>query len=206
MHVRDLLQDVEPCSDRIQDAANEQQEKARTRQRRVKHGQKPYDTPSEQQIQKRGGPPRTKDPERFDRHADERGRPDDAEQDEPSVVREGDQAERRVRSGDEQVDSAVVHDLEDALGAFVRERMVQRRGEVFEQHGYAEDDRGCKMRPSAVRHCGHDHDGNGGDGEQRADAVRDRVGDFLAQTVLTHRARRADGCSVAFASHVGILA
>ncbi len=122
------------------------------------------------------------------------------------MVREGDQAERRVRSGDEQVDGAVVHDLEDAFGAFVRERMVQRRGEVFEQHGYAEDDRGCEMRPSAVRHCGHDHDGDGGDGEQRADAVRDRVGDFLAQTVLTHRARRADGCSVAFASHVGILA
>ncbi len=42
--------------------------------------------------------------------------------------------------------------------------------------------------------------------EQRADAVRDRVGDFLAQTVLTHRTRRANGCSVVFASHVGILA
>lgn len=119
------------------------------------------------------------------------------------MVREGDQAERRVRSGDEQVDGAVVHNLEDALGAFVRERMVQRRGEVFEQHGYAEGDRGCEKRPSAVRYGGHDHDGDGG---QRAEAVRDRVGDFLAQTVLTRRTRRADGCSVAFASHVGILA
>ena len=111
-----------------------------------------------------------------------------------------DQTVRRVGSGDEHVDAAVVEDLEDVLDALLREAVVERRGGVLE-HQCDAVHQSARDRPAVVALAGvHQQDRQRRDRESDSQPVDDAVGDLLAQRVgaalrRAHlRGRGADVC------------
>ena len=80
----------------------------------------------------------------------------------------------------------MVQHLEHAFRLVDGQRVIQRGHGVFEQHGKRVHQRGEQQDAAAVVYRLHHKDGNGGNGQKRADAVRDGVGYLLAQRVLAH--------------------
>ena len=73
----------------------------------------------------------------------------------------------------------MVEHLEHTLGAIHRDSVVQRRHEVFHQHGDGVDERRRQLHAAACAHRDHHENGNRRDGEQRTDTVRHRVGFYV---------------------------
>ena len=97
-----------------------------------------------------------------------------------------DQAKRRVRTGNEQIDETVVQHFEDAFRLVGGYGVIERGHEVFQQHGNAVDQRSKQQHAPAMGNSRHDKDRNCCDGEQDADAVRDGVRHLFAQRVFAH--------------------
>ena len=95
------------------------------------------------------------------------------------------EGEGRVGAGNEQVDGAVVDDLEHALGAALGDRMVQRGGEVQQDDGDREDARREDEHGITATQHGPDEERRGGQARRQSDAVADAVGDLLAQGLGT---------------------
>jgi len=101
------------------------------------------------------------------------------------VVGEGHERIGRIASGYEQVDATVVEHAQPPLCLGADDGMVERRERVLD-HEPAAHEEGCdETRSAAMGLRLHHEKHERGDGEDRAHAVRDRVGDLLALAVLT---------------------
>ena len=188
MHIGNLLQHVEDAPDGVADAAAHEQPQARPGDGLDERREEPDDAPAHEKIQHGRHPARTKHPERLAGDARKRHQPYERAQLHAAGIGERDKAERRVGTGDEQVDAAVVEHLEHAFRALVREGVVQGGHGVLEQHGERVHERGEQEDAASVVERAHDEDGKGRYGQQDADPMRDGVGDLLSFRILANAA------------------
>ena len=143
-HVRvgKRLPEVEQAAERVEPAAERQPHRAEALQRPDERHDGDDRDPAHDDVGDRRHEPELPSRPYLEEDARERPSPLDAE-DRPRergvAGAEGDEAERRVGAGDEEVYRHVVHDVEDALRGEMRHRMVRRRYRVEENHREPED-------------------------------------------------------------------
>ena len=107
---------------------------------------------------------------------------------EAALACEGDERERRVAAGDEQIDGAVVQDPEHGLRRPGAKRVVQGREQELEHERDAHEDGGDHVGGACARHGRADDEKNERRyREEGADAVAHGVRDLLARAVLAWR-------------------
>ena len=110
-------------------------------------------------------------------------RPLDAKDGPAQRAAQRNQAEGRVGAGDEQIDGGVVENVKDVPRARPHQRVIERRADV-DQHQRRGKDRATHHHPGcAARGCG-DQVNRAHDRQHRADAVRDGIGQNVAQMVV----------------------
>ena len=107
----------------------------------------------------------------------------------PSAVQYA-QCERRVRSGDEEVDGDMINDLQQVFAALVGQGVVERGDEVEQDGAAAENGVAHDQGWGAVFSRVDDQDGECGDSQGQAQAVAQTVGDLFAEGLRTQRCLR----------------
>lgn len=197
VHIANLLEHVKRRAGGVAQPARGEQDERRGMQQLEQLRQAKDHEPTHDQVHRDGKPTRLalahKDLEQDARHGE---RPHGDAQRNAARVRERDEAKRRVGAGDEHVDAAMVDDAEHALGGGHRDGVVERGGEILQDECDAKDD-GADKRGGVGSRNGRldDHDDERRNREPRADAMRDGVGDLLAERILralviAHRAGR----------------
>ena len=84
----------------------------------------------------------------------------------------------------------MVENLEYLLRSLGGESMIQRRHRVLEQHREGVYERSEQVHSATVVQSPRDEHGNGRDGKQHSETMRDGVGHLLARRVLAHAVLR----------------
>jgi hypothetical protein len=107
-------------------------------------------------------------------HAGDGQRPDHAEEPPSPFPAEGYEREGRVGAGDQEIDRAVVEDVEDLLRR-AAQGVVERRAEIEEEEHRRVDGDGGDLRRAAAPRREADGDGAAGERQHGADDVSDGV-------------------------------
>jgi hypothetical protein len=110
--------------------------------------------------------------------------PDDHHHHHAKRPAERDEQEGRVGAGDEQVDGAVVDDLEHALGAGVGDGVVERRGQEEEDDAQPVNHRADDVGAAVMLERAEEHEHQAKRAQHRAKAVGQAVEDLFDDVVV----------------------
>ena len=145
--------------------------------------------PSLKQVNGGGGSGKSADSYAFEENSGGCQGPDDGEEQPAGLPAQRYERERRVGAGDEQVDGGVVEYPEDLARACAHQGVIERGAHV-DEHERGGKDAATGQQPDAAVAGGRDEVDAAGDGESSADAVRDGVGEDVAEALLSlHRLR-----------------
>ena len=134
----------------------------------------------------------------FGHHSRHGQRPYHAKENPSQRAAQRDQREGRVGAGDEHVDGRVIENVKDVAGAGAHQRVIERGAEI-DQHQRAGKDGATDNEPRRAARGSNDQIDGSRNGERGADAVRDGVGQNVAQfvvgvhkTMIVRRSRRGN--------------
>lgn len=105
--------------------------------------------------------------------------PDNREERPAPAAAKGDKRERRVGASDEQIDCAVIEDLQSALRARRRQGVIERRSGVNANESASVYRAADDLQSAAAQNGEHQQHDETGDAEKQADSVRNAVGQFF---------------------------
>ena len=173
----------------IGDAAGDQQDEPRLGELLDQHRRGEHDQPAHQQIDAHAQGAEAFRPAQLEEDAAQRERPDDGEQRPAGRAAKIDQQEGRIGAGDQQIDGAVIQQLEGIFQAWVTDTVIERRGRIQHHQGQAveadaDDLPGVDFGSEAGHHDQHDHADEAHEG---ADAVAGAVQPFLQPGIESRR-------------------
>lgn len=178
-------QRVEHEPDGIGEAAGEEEAEPSGSQRLLERIVDEKHAPPHQQVERDRDRTETLAKQRVADDARDGGGPQHGEEGPAHVARELGEGERRVGTGDEQVDARVVEHLEHRPRPRAGDTVIERRGGVEQHEAGAIDAAADHVASSAVPARDGDEDGEPGDAEHDAHAMCDAVGDLLAEGEAT---------------------
>src|SRR5690606_22210924 len=180
VRIGQLLAVVEHGAQGVEQSAGEQPAEREAIQRVPHRLDRHQYQPAHRDVDQRGQALEAAGVEQFEDHSGEGQDPDRGEYAPAPRAAQADQRERGVGAGDQQVDRAVVKDLQPALGNGVLDGVVERGGGVQQQQGDAEDDGAGQLPAVAVDAGQGDQYGATGEGGRGGQPVSQGAGDFFA--------------------------
>mmetsp|Transcript_23909 Transcript_23909/g.56778 ORF Transcript_23909/g.56778 Transcript_23909/m.56778 type:complete len:216 (+) Transcript_23909:281-928(+) len=175
-----VVQQEHEGTQRVAQAARHQQRQSGDRQACDQRTGGQQHHPAHGQIEPGGHQAVPQPVQQLDRHAEGRRGPDDDQQRDARPGVQHTQREGGVAAGDEDIDGRMVHAQQPGLGAALGQRVIQRRDRVEQDHRRREHRCRHHVGHPAVAHRPRHEDGQGRDGEQRAQAVAEGIGDLFA--------------------------